>query len=62
MFVTYHPLFVFFWIRTAAGDSGLLIGMRFLYYYLTGSGGGHIQSLILASLALTMAAIAGRAG
>ena len=29
---------------------GVLIGIRFLYFYITGSGGGHIQSLILASI------------
>ena len=29
---------------------GCLLGVRFLYYYLTGDGGGHIQSLILASI------------
>lgn len=27
-----------------------LIGIRFLYYYFRGSGGGHIQSLILAAI------------
>jgi hypothetical protein len=31
---------------------GTLIGLRFLYYFLTGSGEGHIQSLILSSILL----------
>jgi hypothetical protein len=30
--------------------AGALIGLRFLYYFLTGSGEGHIQSLILSSI------------
>lgn len=62
VFVTYRPLFVFFWIAVALAVPGLLIGIRFLYFYLTGLGGGHVQSLILASLALTLAAIAGMSG
>ena len=33
---------------------GFVIGLRFLYYYLSGSGGGHIQSLILMSVLLGM--------
>lgn len=62
VFVTYRPLFVFFWIAALLAVPGLLIGLRFLYYYLAGYGGGHIQSLILASLMLTLAAIAGMSG
>ena len=31
---------------------GMVIGLRFLYYYLTGDGSGHIQSLILMSVLL----------
>ncbi|MBS7457823.1 glycosyltransferase family 2 protein [Coralloluteibacterium stylophorae] len=58
VFVTYRPLFVFFWIAVLLGVPGLLIGLRFLYFYLSGDGSGHIQSLILSSLALTLAALA----
>jgi len=32
--------------------TGFLIGLRFLYYYVTGDGDGHIQSLILSSILL----------
>ena len=32
---------------------GLVIGLRFLFYYFGGDGEGHIQSLILASLFLS---------
>jgi len=31
---------------------GLLIGLRFLYYYVATGGAGHIQSLILAAVLL----------
>jgi hypothetical protein len=33
---------------------GFLIGIRFLYFYLTVGSAGHIQSLILASLLMTL--------
>jgi len=33
---------------------GLVLGFRFLYFVLTGSGVGHVQSLILASTCLVM--------
>ena len=33
---------------------GIALGLRFLYYYLTGSGSGHIQSLIQMSVLLGM--------
>jgi hypothetical protein len=34
--------------------SGFIIGLRFLYFFISGSGVGHIQSLILASVLLGM--------
>jgi glycosyltransferase involved in cell wall biosynthesis len=62
VFVTYRPLFVFFWISALLATPGLLIGLRFLYFYATGNGQGHIQSLILASLFVILAALAGMCG
>jgi ABC-type spermidine/putrescine transport system permease subunit II len=42
--------------------SGLVVGVRFLYYFFTAGGEGHVQSLILASILLgvgfQMAAVA----
>lgn len=32
--------------------AGLLIGIRFLYFFITGYGNGHLQSLVLASILL----------
>ena len=31
---------------------GLALGLRFLYYYATGEGSGHVQSVILSALLL----------
>jgi len=62
VFVTYRPLFFFFWMATLLAVPGVLIGLRFIYHYLNHQGGGHIQSLILASLLLTLAALAGMCG
>ena len=58
IFITYQP-FQFF---AALGGSiflvGFLIGLRFVYFVLVGEGGGHIQSLILASLSMSMGFVA----
>lgn len=62
VFVIYRPLFSFLVVGALLAIPGLLIGLRFLYYFFTGSGEGHVQSLILASLLLTLAALAGMCG
>jgi glycosyltransferase involved in cell wall biosynthesis len=62
VFIIYRPLYFFFWLAVVLGVPGLLLGLRFVYYFVMGSGGGHIQSLILASLLLMLAALAGMCG
>lgn len=52
IFVVYKPFRFFFAIGLVLFVSGFGLGVRFLYFYLTGEGGGHIQSLILASILL----------
>ncbi len=52
--VLYRPLKYFLYIGSSIFFIGTLLGLRFIYFYLTGSGGGHIQSLILASVFLTL--------
>ncbi|RZA27633.1 MAG: glycosyltransferase family 2 protein [Lysobacteraceae bacterium] len=62
VFITYRPLFFFFWLGVLMAIPGLVLGARFLYHYAIGQGDGHIQSLILASLLLMLAALAGMCG
>lgn len=54
IFVIYRPFRFFGVIGAIIFSAGFLIGLRFLWYYLLGAGGGHIQSLILASVLLGM--------
>ncbi|KAF1708907.1 glycosyl transferase [Pseudoxanthomonas kalamensis DSM 18571] len=50
----YRPLHVFFWSGLLMTSTGGLLAFRFLYFFLSGSGDGHIQSLILASLCIVL--------
>ena len=54
IYVVYRPFHFFGSIGIVCFVAGCLIGFRFVYYYLTGSGSGHIQSLILMSILLGM--------
>lgn len=47
-FMWYKPLYCFFMVALVPTIIGILIGIRFLCYYCTGRGDGHVQSLILA--------------
>ena len=50
MYTMYQPLRVFFYIGCLLILAGLVPSIRFLIYYLTGNGAGHIQSLIFAAI------------
>ncbi|MCB1196326.1 glycosyltransferase family 2 protein, partial [bacterium] len=52
--VFYRPLRYFFTIGASSCLLGVCIGIRFLYFYCTGNGAGHIQSLILTSVLLSV--------
>jgi len=52
IFVVYKPFRFFMTIGVLLFMSGFVIGLRFLYYYFTEGGEGHIQSLILAAILL----------
>lgn len=52
IFMTYRPFRFFAIPGIVSFGLGLLIGLRFLYFYFSGPGSGHIQSLILAALLL----------
>ena len=50
VFMTYKPFRFFAVPGVILFSLGMLIGLRFLYFYLTKAGAGHVQSLILAAL------------
>jgi glycosyltransferase involved in cell wall biosynthesis len=52
MYAMYEPLRVFFSIGLMLSFIGVLPIVRFLYFYFTGDGGGHLQSLVLGSVLL----------
>ena len=54
IFVIYRPVRFFGTIAIVLFGAGFLIGLRFLYFLIFGNSSGHIQSLILASILLTM--------
>lgn len=53
-FAMYKPLKFFVMTGLVPFVVGVLIGIRFLFFYIQGAGGGHIQSLILAAVLLMM--------
>ncbi len=52
IFVVYKPFRFFMFLGLLLFFSGFGIALRFIYFYFTQGGGGHIQSLILASILL----------
>lgn len=56
IYAMFEPLKIFSYIGAGILTIGLLISIRFLYYYFSPGGGmGHIQSLILAAVLLIVA-------
>ena len=55
IFVTYKPFRFFVIPGIIIGLCGLIINLRFLYFYSIGEGNGHIQSLILAAVLVGVA-------
>ncbi len=49
-FMFYQPLKFFSIIGTIFLLAGIILGIRFLFYYISGTGSGHIQSLILTTI------------
>lgn len=54
IFIIYRPLRFFGAIAAVLLGLGMLLGLRFLYFYATGRGEGHVQSVILAGVLLGM--------
>ena len=49
-YTMYRPLRVFTILSALMMGGGLTLGLRYLYFYFIGQGGGHIQSVILAAV------------
>jgi glycosyltransferase involved in cell wall biosynthesis len=58
MYAMYQPMKVFFYIGTFLTVLGLIPIIRFLYFYFTSGGAGHLQSLVLGGVFLMMGFIA----
>jgi glycosyltransferase involved in cell wall biosynthesis len=54
VFAMYRPLVTFAWIGASLAFMGVLPIVRFLYFYITGNGAGHIQSLVLGGVLLVV--------
>lgn len=52
MFIVYRPFRFFAILAGIIALVGFVLGLRFLLFYLTGDGSGHIQSLILSAICL----------
>lgn len=59
MFIVYRPFRFFAIMGLLFLIPGVFLGARFLYYYFTGEGSGHVQSLILAAVLLLIGAQVG---
>ena len=54
IFVVYKPFRFFMGIGIFVFLLGTILGLRFLYFFFTGNGAGHVQSLILTAILLMM--------
>lgn len=54
IFVIYRPFRFFGTIGLLLFGAGFLLGLRFLYYFITEDGSGHLQSVVLAGALLTI--------
>lgn len=61
-YMMYKPLKCFTFLAVPPISFGILIGIRFMVYYVNGAGAGHMQSLILACTLVMVGAITGVMG
>ncbi len=54
VYAMYQPLRLFLWLGSLFALVGFAFEARFLYYFLAGRGGGHIQSVIIGGVLLVM--------
>lgn len=56
IFTMYNPLKVFISVGIGSASIGLIIGLRFVYFYFTEGGAGHIQSLLFSAILIIVGA------
>jgi len=56
LLILYRPLRFFMALAAVSGSAALMIGLRYLYFFLLGNGAGHLQSLLV-SVVLSTAAV-----
>jgi glycosyltransferase involved in cell wall biosynthesis len=61
-YATYESLRVFFTVGGIVLLAGITLGLRFLYFFFTGRGAGHVQSVILASMLILLGFFLGMIG
>jgi len=54
IFVIYQPFRFFMSVGLVVFGLGFLLGLRFLYYYVVGESGGHVQSVVFSGVLLGM--------
>ena len=54
VFAIYRPLTLFLWPGALLLLAGFAAGIRYLYFFLTGSGDGHVQSVVFTALCLLL--------
>ena len=54
IYLMYRPMRVFLTVGGILFGAGFIIGARFLYYFVSGTGAGRVQSLLLAVLLMVV--------
>jgi len=62
IFITYKPLRFFTIISLIFLIPGIVLGIRFLYFFIVGNGVGHVQSLIFAAILIILGVLFGILG
>lgn len=62
IFITYRPLRFFTIIGLLFFIPGIVLGIRFLYFFIVGNGAGHIQSLIFTAILIILGVLFGILG
>lgn len=58
VWVLYEPFRTFLHLSFLLAVPSIILIVRFFYYYFNGSGSGHVQSLVIAAILMTMAGVA----